>query len=609
MTEQNPKLKTLREKAMSLPLVPGVYIMKNSKGAIIYIGKAKALKNRVSQYFGSDRNLGEKVRQMVIRVNDFDYIITDSEYEALVLENSLIKQNMPKYNILLKDDKGYCYIRITNDAYPRIKEAKQILKDDSKYLGPYMSIWAVQNIVDETLKIFKLPVCNRVFPRDFKKYRPCLNYYIKQCDAPCKGNIDKDTYNKTIREAIDFIKSGASESVKRLEAEMNEEAENLNFEKAAKLRDRINLINRIREKQKVVKSSVAFQDVIATALNEGTIAITILKFQNNSLSDREDHILQKMGSVEETVDEFLLRYYENSIIPPRICVENLPSDVDNLTRWLSEKAQKKVEFFVPQRGEQLKLLQMCKVNANEKLAEGKNTTGRDISTLDELANLLGLEDTPNYIESYDISNLSGGENVGGMVVFENARPLKKAYRKFKIKTIIGQDDYGSMSEVITRRFKEYELHKETGEGFGRLPDLILLDGGKGHVSTIAPLIERYGIPVFGMVKDDKHKTRAITGNGGEVEIQSTRRAFTLISNIQEEVHRYAISYHRSLRKKSNLSSSLLEIDGVGKERAKALLAHFKTIKNIKNASVEELLNVSKMTEKVAKNIVNYFENV
>ncbi len=609
MTGENKNLKKLRERAMSLPLAPGVYLMKNDKKIIIYVGKAKALKNRVSQYFGSDKNHQDKVKKMVSNVEDFEYIVTDSEFEALVLENSLIKQYQPKYNILLKDDKGYSYVKITKPPWSNISQVTKVEKDDSKYLGPYLSIFATKEIVDEAKKIFRLPSCTKRFPNDFRKGRPCLNFYIKQCIAPCTGKVKESDYSELVLEAIEFIKGGSSASIQNLTEKMEKAAENLEFERAAKIRDRISAIKRVSQKQKVVMSSTPRQDIIAVAQNKQRAVVTVLVFENNRLCDRVNFVFKDCESAAELRADFIRQYYDRQDnLPPFIYIDEEIEDRELLEQMISEKAGRKVSISVPLKGDKLKLVKMCMTNAAEKLSDGEYRSGKELSALDELGRLLGFSTPPSYIESYDISNLAGSENVCGMVVFEDARPLKSAYRKFKIKSVIGQDDYASMSEAISRRFKEYENLKDTGEGFGRLPDLILLDGGKGHVSVITKLVRGLGyeVPIFGMVKDDKHKTRAIAQNGGEIAINSTRKAFTLVSQIQDEVHRFAVSYHHNRRKKGAFSSSLLQIEGVGENRAKLLLKHFKTIKAMSEASEEELSKIKGMDKKTALNVYNYF---
>lgn len=609
--EQEDKRRELRQKAMRLPLSPGVYLMHNKAGEIIYIGKAKALKNRVSQYFGSERNHDAKVRRMVSNVDWFEYILCDSEFEALVLESSLIKQNQPKYNILLKDDKGYSYIRVSGGPWPRITEVKKVEDDGAKYIGPYLSSWSIKQTIDSARKIFKLPDCTRKFPQDFGKGRPCLNYFIKQCCAPCRGRVSEAEYNEAFQEALDFIKGGSSTSVKALTAKMEEAAENMEFELAARLRDRIAAINKMKERQKVVASKIEEQDVFALAQGETHTAFEVFRFTGGKLSDRESFLTEGCQPDPEARSEFLRQYYAiRDRVPPVVTIDGPVEDAELVARWLSEKRGKSVKLHVPQRGEQAQLVQMCRQNAAESIARQAGSTGRDASALDELRRLLGLEKVPAYIECYDISNLQGGENVAGMVVFENGRPLKSAYRKFKIQTVTGQDDYGSMREVIRRRFTEYYAHQQQGdtEGFGRLPDLVLLDGGKGHVAAVQPVLQEMGVnvPLFGLVKDDKHRTRAIALSGGEIAIQSNRRAFTLLSTIQDEVHRFAIGYHRQQRKKAAVSSTLTSIPGIGEARAKALLKHFKTVAAIGQADLKELEEAPSMTQPAARRVYQFF---
>lgn len=610
MTPEEKK-RELRKKAMQLPLSPGVYLMHDKTGQIIYIGKAKALKNRVSQYFGSDKNHELKVRRMVSQVDWFEYILTDSEFEALVLESSLIKQHQPKYNILLKDDKGYSYIRISPGPWPRLTEVKKVEKDGAKYIGPYMSSWSIKETIDAARKIFRLPSCNRKFPQDFGKGRPCLNYYIKQCCAPCRGKIGEAEYNEAFEEALDFIRGGSVTSVKTLTEKMEQAAENLDFELAARLRDRIAAINKMKDRQKVVAARVKEQDIFALSQGESQTAFEVFRFTGGKLSDRESFLTQGCQPDPEARSEFLRQYYAmRQQVPPVVTMDGEVEDQELLEQWLSEKRGRPVHIQVPQRGEQFQLVEMCRKNAAENLSKQMGNTGREASALDELRRLLGLEKTPVYIESYDISNLAGGENVAGMIVFENGRPLKSAYRKFKIQEVVGQDDYGSMREVIRRRFEEYRKLSAQGEtqGFARLPDLILLDGGKGHVAAVQPVLSQMGIevPLFGMVKDDRHRTRAIALSGGEISITSTRRAYTLISSIQDEVHRFAIGYHRQQRKKTALSSTLLSIEGIGEKRAKALLRHFKTVGAISQADLQQLLETPGLNDPAARKVYRFF---
>lgn len=605
----NPKMKILRKKAMSLPLLPGVYIMKNADGEIIYIGKAKALKNRVSQYFGSQNRHPVKVRKMVENVDRFDYIVTGSEFEALVLECSLIKQHSPKYNILLKDDKGYSYIRISDGEYRKISAVFNKKDDGSEYIGPYLSSYSVRQSVDAANKIFKLPQCNKVFPRDFGKSRPCLNYYISQCCGLCTGKIKKSDYDEAVDGAIAFLKGDSRDIIADLRVKMEKAAEELDFEQAAKLRDRINSIERIKEKQKVVYKSVEEQDVFATADIDGSVCLTVLRFSNGRLFDSEHFFFDDPGDKEGMRSDFITSYYSmRDNIPKRVTVDGEVADRELLEQWLSEKKGKKVTVFVPARGEQLEIVNMCRKNAEEKLAIKKGRTGREIAVLDELKDLLGLKKTPEYIESYDISHTAGQDSVAGMIVFKGGKPYRKAYKRFSIKSFDGNDDYRAMNEVLTRRFSEYEKSKDSTEGFGKLPDLILLDGGVGQVHAVEPVLREFGlkIPLFGMVKDNRHRTRAISGDGGEIAINSKRQVFTLVSEIQNEVHRFSVAYHHQKHAKRGLSLSLTEIEGVGEKRASALLKYFKTMTAIKNAEVDELSKAPGITSAVAQNIYDYY---
>ncbi len=605
----NEKINQLRKKSMALPLSPGVYIMRDKNGKIIYIGKAKALKNRVSQYFGSQSNHAEKVRKMVENVNDFEYIITDSEFEALILECSLIKQHTPKYNILLKDDKGYSYIRISNEKWRKISYSLQKQNDGAVYIGPYKSSYYVKNAVEEAVKIFKLPTCNRKFPADFRKGRPCLNYHIKQCMAPCTGKISFKEYDESVNQAIAFLKGGSGESIKQLTQEMNNAAENLEYERAARIRDKIQAVKKMGTKQKVVANKVKDQDVIALMSDGDKGCFQVFRFENGSLVDRESFIVDGISDNEEELSEFIISYYTmRNTIPKNVTLDREISDFEVTEKWLSERKGSRVYINVPQRGEQAQLVQMCKNNAAEAVAQLKGRTSREYTVLEELKSLLGLDKIPEYIESYDISNLAGTENVAGMVVYEKGKPLKSAYKKFKIKGFDGQDDYASMAEVIERRFDEYEKEKDTNEGFGKLPDLILLDGGKGQVAAVRQVMNYKGInvPLFGMVKDSKHRTRAITDEGNEIAISSHRKVFTFVSSIQDEVHRFAIGYHHQRRSKNTFKSSLTNIEFVGETRAKALLKHFRTVENIKNADLQELEQAPKMTKNAAASVFNYF---
>ena len=600
----NKKLSALKQKANKLPLSPGVYIMKDKAGNIIYVGKAKALKNRVTQYFGSGSNHTEKVRKMVSHVEDFEYIICDSEFEALVLECSLIKQNQPKYNILLKDDKGYHYIRITADKWKKIETAMQ--KDKAgEYIGPYYSAFVVKDTVDSVRKIFKLPDCNRSFDKPSK---PCLNFHIGRCDAPCKGKISLESYLETVNSAVDYIKKGDNKALlDELKTAMEKAAENLDFEYAAKLRDRINAITKLSDRQKVVMCSYSSQDVFASAFLGESACVSVLVFRGGRLTDKKHFYIDGIFSKTNLYSDFLRQYYEETgDIPPRLLFDSDFEDMDLIEKWLCDIKGKKVSFVVPQRGEQRELVNMCRNNAADNLAQKTNLKANDTKALNELAAVLGLNEVPRYIESYDISNTAGDENVAGMIVFKDGKPFKAAYKRFKIKSFMGQDDYRSMAEVLDRRFAEYQ--KGEDPHFSVLPDLILLDGGQGQISAVEPILKKYNLDIklFGMVKDSKHRTRAIASGGGDILIKSNRPVFTLITNIQDEVHRFAISYHKARRSKKMLGSELLEIEGIGEKKRLALLKRFKTVKAIREASREELLSVDGITQKNADAILEKY---
>ncbi len=608
MQANTVKIDELKKKALSLPLEPGVYIMRDKNGEIIYIGKAKKLKNRVVQYFRSIDNHLPKVYQMVIRVHDFDHIVCASEFEALVLECNLIKQHTPKYNILLKDDKGYHYVKISSGDFPRITAAKQSdknsCKDSSQFIGPFMSAFAVKQIVSDANKIFRLPTCSKVFPRDFKKQRPCLQHHIGLCSAVCNGNISQDEYMDTFLKAVQFVKGNGTIDLNVLKEQMERASENLEFELAARLRDQIRAAEKISENQKIFIGTKSATDVIALSAGDTKCCICTLKYRKGRLCDSTQHIFDNSEPFEDILSTFIVQFYSDG--------EDIPSDVFvNLTlpdkalieRLLSETAGKKVAISVPQKNERYKLILLAQNNAAEGLSSVSKISGKEIAALDELSRLLSLDSVPEYIESYDISNLGDRHIVGGMVVFERGRPLKSAYKKFIIKDQLIQDDYRAMRQVIRRRFEEYLKSEDKTEGFGRLPDLILLDGGKGHVDAVMPILEELGINVrlFGMVKDSKHRTRAITGEN-EIAIKSSKSAFNLITKIQDEVHRYTISFQAKRHKKSSLELTLTRIEGVGKSRAAALLSHFKTIKAIREAEIQDICKVKGISKELAEKI-------
>ena len=577
--------------------------MKNSEGQIIYVGKAKILKNRVTTYFRKLPDKFSKVYKMVQQVYDFDYIICDSEYEALVLECSLIKQNKPKYNVLLKDDKGYSYLKISSDEWPTLKAVFQKDDKNAKYLGPYYSHYIIKNTLDEAVKIFKIPTCNKSFPKDYNKSRPCLNYHIGLCSAPCAGKINKKDYILSINNAVNFIKGGKTNAINELKKLMQEASDELRFEDAAKLRNQIRSMELSMEKQKVISSTLKELDVIATTVLDNTVSISLFIFKNYNLYDCKNYIFKDSDNIEELRSEFIKQLYFNNECPRKIFVDGEIKDKDLILEFLNNKNSKKTEIIVPQKGKNLELIKMVALNAAECLAKNAGTNTHETAALDELSKLLKLSNTPKTIEAYDISHTSGSNSVGGLIVFKDGKPYKKGYRKFIIKSGVGGDDYASLTEVLTRRFNEYNTNKDD-ETFGYLPDLILIDGGDGQLNAVKPIIEQYNIPVFGMVKDSKHKTRAITSDGSIISIKSNKRAYNLIYKIQEEVHRYSINYHRSLNTKKGITSELLNINGVGPSRAKALFKKFKSIEKISSLTVKELSSV--VPTSVAEKIYFYY---
>ncbi len=603
------RLERLRKTAMALPLLPGVYIMRDKADRVIYVGKAKQLKNRVSQYFGSQTGHSQKVRQMVAHVERFEYIVVGSEFEALVLECSLIKQYAPKYNILLKDDKGYHYIRVSPPPFSRIAVVKQKQEDGARYIGPYMSSYGIKQAVDEANKVFGLSTCSRMLQygrRPSAMERPCLNHHMAQCCAPCTGRIPEQEYAERVAGAVELLTHGSAAMIQALQTQMLEAAEHLEFEKAAKLRDRIAAIKRIDHRQKVVMSRVPEQDIIAMVRAGGRACFEVFRFQNGALTDREEFVVDETEGEGADRGAFISRYYAGErTVPPQITVDGMPDDATVLEQYLSEKAGRRVHIVCPQKGEQAKLVAMCRDNASQHIADVLGMGGREASALDELATLLGLSQPPQYIESYDISHTAGQDPVAGMVVYEHGRPLKSAYRRFAIRIAKGGDDPAAMQEVLARRFAEYQ---NGAQGFDRLPDLILLDGGEAQVRAVKEVLRQMGIevPLFGLVKDGHHRTRAVTADGEELSVQAHRAAFTLVSSIQEEVHRYAIGYHRKTRSRK-IATTLTAIPGIGKTRAALLLRHFGSVKAVANATEEQLLMVKGMTKPAASSIRQYFE--
>ena len=606
--EDNPRLPYLRDKTAKLSHLPGCYIMKNKAGTIIYIGKAKNLHNRVSSYFRDSEHL-PKVAKMVSNVYDYDFIVTDSEYEALVLENSLIKQHKPKYNILLKDDKGYTYIKISDEDFPRITREMQ-KKGEGEFIGPYTSSLTSSQTVAEVNRVFMLPTCKRVFPRDFGKERPCLNFQIKRCIGLCRGCFTKEDYRAIIDEARHYIKSGSTASVESLTEQMERAAENLEFERAAMLRDRIAAISRAAETQKVFATDVPDCDVIALARNGALSCIAVLNYRDGKLTDKSDFMLGETEDDTVTREDFLTQYYAyGGKIPKVIYIDAEIESAELMERFFREKSGHAVHINVPKRGEMLSLVKMAKSNAQEKLSISVGRSGREIATLEELAKLLGLPKPPLYIECYDISNLASTSMVGGMVVLDNGRPAKRYYKKFNIKTVVEQNDYASMQEVLHRRFENYFDPECKDTGFATMPDLIFLDGGRGHVAAVAPMLKDMGVtaPVYGLVKDDRHRTRAVVApDGGEIVIAKNRAVFGLLTRLQDEVHRYTITFQTKKHKAQTFESELTKISGIGPKKAQALFTTFKTKQQLKEATPEEIASAMKISVEKAQEVIAGF---
>ena len=603
-------LEQLREKSSKLPMDPGVYIMKDKTQKVIYVGKALHLRNRVHQYFLNITAHTPKVYQMVTHVNDFDFIVVGSEFEALILECNLIKQYKPKYNILLKDDKGYHYIRITGGDYPNMEEAKKKEEGDNcRYIGPYISGYSVKQAVQTAKKLFGLPTCKKQFPRDFGKERPCLNYHIGQCCGLCTGKISKAEYAERVKGAEEYLLKGEEHLLAQMEAQMMGCAERCEFEKAAQLRDRIAGLKKVQQRQQVVFENKVDMDAVAIAKGEGLICAVVLCFRDGRLSDKQEFLLQDDLAADDLLEEFIASYYSAAASVPReVLCQIMPSNAPLLQQLLEQKRGTRVSILVPQRGEKVQLVQKCYSNAVEGIAYRRSRQSRTIAALDELAKLLGMKKVPDYIESYDISNLGDSYKVCGMVVFEQGAPKKAAYKRFQIKTVAGQDDYACMREALQRRLTRLK-QGDSDPGFAKKPDLILLDGGEGHVSVVRELMHQMqidDIPVFGLVKDSKHRTRAVAMGGREVALSGYKSAFALCTRIQDEVHRYAISYQRSLQRNTELRSSLTDIPGVGPVTAKKLLRAFRTMQDIELAGVADLMEKAGVSQRCAKSIFRYF---
>ena len=613
----------IEEELKKLPSLPGVYIMHDEQDAIIYVGKAISLKNRVRQYFQKSRNLGIKKEQMVEQIARFEYIVTDSELEALVLESNLIKEHCPKYNTMLKDDKNYPFIKVTaGEAFPRIMTARSMKKDKSKYFGPYTSAGAAKDVIELTRKLYHLRTCNRNLPRDIGKERPCLYYHIKQCDAPCQGYITEAAYQKQVEELLDFLNGNHKKILTQLEGKMYEASEKMEFEDAAQYRDLIQSVKKIGERQKITDHPGEDKDIIAAAMEDADAVVQVFFVRDGKLIGR-DHFYMKSAPGENRkgiLSSFLKQFYAGTpFIPKEIMLQEEVEDMELIAKWLESRKGKKVRISVPKKGTKEKLVEMAYHNAKLVLRQDKERIkreeGRTIGAVKEIEALLGLSGIQR-MEAYDISNISGFQSVGSMVVYEKGKPKRSDYRKFKIKSVQGPNDYASMEEVLTRRFvhgmdereeRKQQLEDEFGS-FTRFPDLILMDGGKGQVNIALEVLEKLQltIPVCGMVKDDKHRTRGLYYNNQEIPISRDSEGFKLITRVQDEAHRFAIEYHRSLRSKGQVHSVLDDIPGIGETRRKALMRHFKGLDGIREASVETLSNIESMNEKAARQVYDFF---
>ena len=604
-----------------LPESPGVYIMRDKTDDIIYVGKAKILKNRVRQYFQNSANHSLKVKQMVSNIDHFEYIVTGSEVEALILENNLIKKHNPKYNILLKDDKTYPYIKVTtNEMFPRVFVTRKLLKDKNKYFGPFTNSSAVKENIALIDKIWQVRRCSKIFPRDIGKGRPCLNYHIGQCKAVCTGKVSEEEYKKMIREIMDFLGGKKENVVKSLTSKMLKYSAEMEFEKAAEVRDTIESIKILNQKQIIENLHIDDRDVIGFARGIRECIMQIFFIRGGKITGREHFMLEECEGVEdkELMTQFVQQFYSGTpFIPKEVILQCEIDDFDLISQWLSEQKGQRVNVLVPQKGERKSLVIMAQNNAKIVLdkfgAEIRREHKRTKGALEEIQKALNIDFELNRIESYDISNTQGFESVASMVVFENGLPKRSDYRKFKIKTIIGPDDYGSMEEVITRRFTRY-INETSGDenvkkaGFDKKPDMIFLDGGKGQISAVQKALTNLNlyVPVCGMVKDDRHRTRALMYNGEEIELPYTSEGFKLLTRMQDEVHRFAIEYHRKLREKKQVHSILDDISGIGSVRRKALMKHFGDINAIRRAEVEELQQVDGMNIKSAEAVYNFF---
>lgn len=616
----------IEEELKKLPGRPGVYIMHDERDDIIYVGKAISLKNRVRQYFQSSRNKSVKIQQMVERIRRFEYIVTDSELEALVLECNLIKEHRPKYNTMLKDDKSYPFIKVTlGEEYPRVLFARTMKKDKSRYFGPYTSAGAVKDTIELIGKLYKLRSCNRSLPRDIGKERPCLYYHIGQCNAPCQGKISREEYRKSIDDALEFLNGNHAPVLGMLEQKMNEAAENMEFEAAIEYRDLIQSINQVAQRQKITRGDGEDKDVLAMAVEDVDAVMQVFFIRDGKMIGREHFYLRVAphDTRSAILSSFVKQYYGGTpFVPKELMLETDIEDHDVVEAWLTEKRGQRVHLHVPKKGTKEKLVEMAKENAAIVLRQDKERIkreeGRTIGAVHEIEKLLDIE-CAMRMEAFDISNISGFESVGSMIVYEKGKPKRSDYRKFKIKTVQGPDDYASMEEVLTRRFshglEERKELEEKGMGyemgsFSRFPDLIMMDGGRGQVNIALKVLDSLGIdiPVCGMVKDDYHRTRGIYFENVELPIDTHSEAFRLVTRIQDEAHRFAIEYHRSLRSKQQVHSILDDIEGIGPTRRKALMRTFKSLEAVRDATLDQLANAPSMNLRSAQQVYDFFHS-
>ena len=615
----------LEEELKKLPASPGVYLMHNHRDEIIYVGKAVSLKNRVRQYFQSSRNKTAKIQQMVSHIAWFEYILTDSELEALVLECNLIKEHRPRYNTMLKDDKTYPYIKATVwEDFPRLLFSRDMKKDGrSRYFGPYTSAGAVKDSLELIHKLYRIRTCSRSLPKDTGKERPCLNYHIHQCDAPCQGYISKEEYQESFKEAMDFLGGHYEPLLKSLEDKMYDASEKMEFEKAIEYRELLNSVKQIAQKQKITSSGREDRDIVAMARDMEDVVVQVFFIREGKMIGR-DHFHIQAGMAEsrgEILDGFVKQFYAGTpFIPREVWLQYPIEEEEIICQWLSQKKGQKVKIVVPKKGEKERLVELAARNADLILTQDREKVKREelrtIGAIDQVGQWIGIGGI-RRVEAYDISNTSGVESVGSMVVYEDGKPKRSDYRKFKIRTVQGPNDYASMEEVLTRRFfhgiQESKDLQEEGKdisygSFTRFPDLIMMDGGRGQVNIALSVLERLGlsIPVCGMVKDDNHRTRGLYYNNVEIPIDRHSEGFRLITRIQDEAHRFAIEYHRSLRGKDQVKSILDDIEGIGPARRKALMRYFKDIDAIRNASAEDLEQVPQMNRKAAEAVYLFF---